>query len=179
MDEPGRGGVLTCEPPWVDPDPAATRAALARLRAYRRTLPPPRPDHPFRVPDAAYGGPAPGGRWRPMPTPALPAGADAGDPLDRPSPEPWNGGLTPGWPPDAPPAGGADPAVVLGLAAATEAAVKAAAAARWASRENWELARWLADVEAGLDAAGYEREGGCGRPADRAAGAPSPPVEGG
>lgn len=89
---------------------------------------------------AAYLDPA---RWPEARPPLPPQPDDPPDPDMPPGPQPHNGGITPGYvPPDA--GGAVDPADVEGLR--LQAARLAGEVGRL-RRENWELARWLADVE--------------------------------
>lgn len=120
--------------------------ARAMLRAYLGTFPAPEP-----VPV----------------TPSRP-GTAADLPMP-PGPQPWNGGITPGYEPPRPPG---EPATLADV----EAAGRDAAEDReWLEgvcqrlfRENWELARWCRQLEHGIAElrAGREfaaEQGDCGR----------------
>lgn len=169
-------------------DPAMA-AALRRLRAYLAAEPPATPAEWERegLPLSVYGAVP-----RLAAGPPVPAGCDW-PAEDRPGPQPENAGLTPGWPPEPPPP--PEVAAAVGeLAAATRAAERVGAAARTADRENWQLARWVAELEQRVESMGHELEllrGTAGHPSPSPSGGrpavapgtgpggrPQPPVEG-
>lgn len=138
--------------------------ARALLRAWLDRTRPPEPEPPFAVDPP--GEPEP---WWPS----------------APGPQPWSGGVTPGF---VAPRPDADPATVADLRALAEGVRRALAAAgarldaaeaavRAARAECWELANWLLRVETGTTAGAAHGDRGEGQGPRGATGAAASPGE--